>query len=1149
MTQRENITGNIKGLSGVAVSLIDFDTGSVVDTAHSIKGGHWEFIKPGTGKYNVLFSGRNTIDSDDLYGVEIVDMSEFEASEQFLNDTPPSGIFAAGAAPITHVTNRLEAVATAQWVYTPDVTNKHHGFVVRWEHGPSAGQTITAQSPSRKIDSTARDFAIQIPADDYITIKVYAYFNGVSGTNEDSGYQHANWIDSQPTAIATISGWESQPNALQKDDIEINSVGYIIVGDQVGDDVLRSDATHATYRQWIGHLTDPTLANYAVEKDGTLHATAAEIDGAITATSGAITGLLTVGTDTNKITIIGTGAEATTAIYAGAGNYGNADTGFYADASGRLSMGAGLTWSGSVLTAAGMTLDPTEGIYAGSGATRVQMKPGAGFWAGATAQGSAPFSVTAAGALTVNTGDVLDLLYVGATSSRIEIDGSAKTIGMEDFVTGSVGWQLDGAGNAEIRDLFADNITARGNISANSLTFLENAAVRGTLNVVKSAADLYANATATGTTFIIKTSKRYTGDAAPFASGDRCKIAAAANVTWFTVGSPTDNTTDWQYTATYQSGSSTATYTVGTGIADFGQSGDGGLQLTAVDGRPPAMSIFTHAGSPWDTVTQHLRAGNLRNNYGYDDVSDIYGFAAGDASNENVTIDATNGVRFRDGTTVLAELSGSTFTVKSSDTGQRLEIDGSTNTFVFYDSSDTEVLKIDDNHIGTLNGPGVLITTDPLVGGGGFEVTHVNGPVTGVGRLEPYEFRMEASQGSTISTILDLAKIGYVNTASQTVAARISNLYLSAGLTHASSTVPVYALYATASNAGSGAAWAGYFEAGDVYIADNLGIGTETPSVSPGTLGLHIANATSPGIRLQDTNAVNSDFVMYSPGGVNDLVFYHVNDAVNMLSLRSGSVEVAGSLGIGTGTAEGLLHLASTGDVLAIIEADTDNSGENDNPRLEFRQDAGGITGAIGYIGDAGQIYSNSIANSMYIMNEAAYALHLGSSGVISATISAAGYLGLFDTTPSYELDVNGEIRAITSLLLGTDADDIGVNKAASDSSNIIITANTERTTTAGSYAKLKEFEVRLGGDYYTAFEGKYSGSTGGQGQVFVNGVAAGTERDYGTSYVGYTETLTGLSRGDLVQLYARGNLGDTAYVRNFELGAISEPYAVLNTD
>jgi hypothetical protein len=50
----------------------------------------------------------------------------------------------------------------------------------------------------------------------------------------------------------------------------------------------------------------------------------------------------------------------------------------------------------------GFTINVTDGIYSGTGATRVQMKPGAGFWAGADAQGSAPFSVSASGSLTAS---------------------------------------------------------------------------------------------------------------------------------------------------------------------------------------------------------------------------------------------------------------------------------------------------------------------------------------------------------------------------------------------------------------------------------------------------------------------------------------------------------------------------------------------------------------------------------------------------------------------------------------------------------------------------------------------------------------------------------------------------------------------------
>jgi hypothetical protein len=49
---------------------------------------------------------------------------------------------------------------------------------------------------------------------------------------------------------------------------------------------------------------------------------------------------------------------------------------------------------------AGFVISYIEGLYSGAGATRVQMKAGAGFWAGATSIGDAPFRVTNAGALT-----------------------------------------------------------------------------------------------------------------------------------------------------------------------------------------------------------------------------------------------------------------------------------------------------------------------------------------------------------------------------------------------------------------------------------------------------------------------------------------------------------------------------------------------------------------------------------------------------------------------------------------------------------------------------------------------------------------------------------------------------------------------------
>ena len=57
-----------------------------------------------------------------------------------------------------------------------------------------------------------------------------------------------------------------------------------------------------------------------------------------------------------------------------------------------------------------------------------------------------------------------------------------------------------------------------------------------------------------------------------------------------------------------------------------------------------------------------------------------------------------------------------------------------------------------------------------------------------------------------------------------------------------------------------------------------------------------------------------------------------------------------GNVGINTTSPGGKLHISSgtSGDCELIIEADTDNNNENDNPRILFRQDGGGDQSSIG---------------------------------------------------------------------------------------------------------------------------------------------------------------------------------------------------------
>uniref|UniRef100_A0A6H1ZG10 Putative structural protein n=1 Tax=viral metagenome TaxID=1070528 RepID=A0A6H1ZG10_9ZZZZ len=188
-----------------------------------------------------------------------------------------------------------------------------------------------------------------------------------------------------------------------------------------------------------------------------------------------------------------------------------------------------------------------------------------------------------------------------------------------------------------------DTFYIRGNAAFDTIVFQEVLTTKGSFVVAKSGAELFLPCTATGSTFTIKVTKPVSGGA-PFVSGDACKIDNGINSTWFTVGAGSDQTYYYQYTATYQSGSNSATYKSGTGIVDYGQSGQGFHLLTVDEANSPRYSIYTHAGSPWSTTTELMRFGNLNGFLGYSTV--LYGLAVGE-TNAYLKYDPTNGMRIK----------------------------------------------------------------------------------------------------------------------------------------------------------------------------------------------------------------------------------------------------------------------------------------------------------------------------------------------------------------------------------------------------------------------------------------------------------------------------------------------------------------------
>jgi Chaperone of endosialidase len=94
----------------------------------------------------------------------------------------------------------------------------------------------------------------------------------------------------QITANAgSIGGWTLGDSLLSKNDARLSSTGYIELGGETTDNIIRLDAGDTTYRMWIGRNSSAT-APFKVTKEGKLYASGVEISGKITASEGAIGG-------------------------------------------------------------------------------------------------------------------------------------------------------------------------------------------------------------------------------------------------------------------------------------------------------------------------------------------------------------------------------------------------------------------------------------------------------------------------------------------------------------------------------------------------------------------------------------------------------------------------------------------------------------------------------------------------------------------------------------------------------------------------------------------------------------------------------------------------------------------------------------------
>jgi len=103
------------------------------------------------------------------------------------------------------------------------------------------------------------------------------------------------------------------------------------------------------------------------------------------------------------------------------------------------------------------------------------------------------------------------------------------------------------------------------------------------------------------------------------------------------------------------------------------------------------------------------------------------------------------------------------------------------------------------------------------------------------------------------------------------------------------------------------------------------------------------------------------------------------------------------------------VELKSTGDVNLYLNADTDNSGEGDNPKIIFQQDGGVEHLEIGVEGPAGTRFTNSQENTPYLItSHSGHGMEFATAGTRRMRINNGGTIdGDFNDTSDGNLKEN----------------------------------------------------------------------------------------------------------------------------------------------
>ncbi len=228
-----------------------------------------------------------------------------------------------------------------------------------------------------------------------------------------------------------------------------------------------------------------------------------------------------------------------------------------------------------------------------------------------------------------------------------------ESLESQNFISGLLGsgFRIQDSGIAEFKD-----VLIRGKISSSVFEYNSITANGGNILVRHDADKLAQDMTTTSTSLVSY------GDVF-FEAGDIIWLKEGNNEEYMTISSVTNSS---NYVVTRESGGTAVAWQSGTALVNLGQSGDGGIYITASESNAPYLSVFTQDGTPWNGLSTKLRLGNLNGYLGYS--SDLYGIAIGE-TNKYLKYDPTNGLRIKGDITITGGNASITFYQASEPSG------------------------------------------------------------------------------------------------------------------------------------------------------------------------------------------------------------------------------------------------------------------------------------------------------------------------------------------------------------------------------------------------------------------------------------------------------------------------------------------------